>query len=432
MLSDSPIKEDFIHFVWRTKRVPVVLETIDGRKVTIIDFGTYNLQSGPDFFNAKIEIDGTLWAGNVEMHVFTKDWMKHKHQYDRAYDNVILHVVYEHDGPLIDNDLPTVELKGKIPKIILDRYVSMMTESLSIPCQKLFKDVDNFKVNLWKNSLLVERLSQKSKYIATVHNYSMSSWEDATYIAVAKYFGSKINVEPFERLARSLPLSIIHKNKDKQLSVEALIWGQSGMLSGAHKDPYFVALKNEYRFMQQKYGLEPIDPLTWKFGRLRPINFPTVRIAQFAALMSKVVFMFSTIKEASTIKELRSMFKVKSHEYWDTHYRFGAESKVYDKSLSSGFVDLILINAIIPILFQYGKSIDDTDYMDRALNLLELIKAEKNTIISMWSDLGVELKTAYDSQAMIQLKTNYCDQFRCLECKIGHEIFNIPTDKSTN
>jgi hypothetical protein len=430
MTSQSPIKEDFIHFVWRTKRVPNELTTVDGRRIKVLDYGTYNLNSGPDFFNGKVEIDGTIWAGNIEMHVFTRDWIKHKHQNDRAYDNVILHVVYEHDGDLPDNNLPTVELKGLIPKIVLDRYLTMMSaNNTSIPCHKLISKVDLSKINLWKNALLIDRISQKSNYIAKLHNQSMSSWEDATYIAVAKYFGSKVNVEPFERLAKSIPLSIFHKNKDKPISVEALVWGQAGMLVGNHKDPYFLALQSEYRFLKQKYSLEPMDPLTWKFGKLRPINFPTVRLAQFAALMSKVTFLFSRAIEAKTVKDLRTLFRVKPHEYWDTHYRFDVESRVYDKTISNGFIDLILINAIIPIVFQYGKSIDDEEMTDRAIAWLEDIKSEVNTITNMWSELGVELKTSYDSQAMIQLKTMYCDQFRCLECKIGNEIFNFVPEK---
>jgi Protein of unknown function (DUF2851) len=252
---------------------------------------------------------------------------------------------------------------------------------------------------------------------------SMSSWEDATYIAIARYFGSKVNAEPFEQLARSLPLSIIHKNKGNQHSIEALIWGQSGMLTGTHKDVYFQNLQKEYRYLASKYGLTSLDPVVWKFGRLRPINFPTIRLAQFAGMMGSSHFLFNSIKEAKDIKSLKSIFESSVNEYWDTRYQFDLESKPYSKTISSGFIDLILINAVIPTLYQYGKSIGNEDLCDRAIGFLDHIKAETNNITVLWKDLGVKIKSAYDAQAMIELKTNYCDQFRCMDCRIGHEIF---------
>lgn len=429
MVPFSPIKEDFIHFLWKTKKLPYVQYTsTDGREIEILEWGTHNLDSGPDFFNAKISIDGTIWAGNVEMHVFTTDWLKHRHQNDKAYDNVILHVVFEDDyvktGDVLSS-IPILELKGKIPKIYLDNYLNLIQSNDSIPCARLIHNVDKQKIQLWVYTLMIERLSMKAKSVTYLWDICLHDWEETLYILLARYFGSRVNTEPFERLARSLPLNIILKNKDKRNVLDALIFGQAGMLEANYTDPYFLELKAEYQFQRKKYQLTPIDGVSWKFSKLRPVNFPTLRLAQFSGLMYKVSFLFSQIKEAENPKEIRSILKATTHEYWKTHYTFDTQSAAKDKNMGNDFIDLLLINAIAPLLFYYGQVNENDHFRDMAISILEDIPPEKNSIINMWSELDIKAKSAFDSQALLQLKNNYCDQFKCLSCKIGSDIMNL-------
>lgn len=422
-----PIKEDFLHYLWRTKKINAQdLVTSDGIKIHVVDNGIYNVDSGPDFFNAKVDIGGILWAGNVEMHVFTSDWIKHGHSKDKAYDNVILHVVYEHDiNPNQDIDLakiPTLELKGRIPKIYLERYLSLVLSMDAIPCQRLIKNVDPAKIELWKYNLMVDRLHSKANQMASILFQNTQDWEETLYVMLARYFGSKVNTEPFEMLAKSLPLRIIQKNHNNSLSIEALVFGQAGMLEATYKDDYFLRLQEEFQFLQKKYQLSPINSVGWKFSRMRPMNFPTVRLAQFAALLKSSVNLFSKIQEVETMEELRSLLRAEPPSFWNSHYRFGKESPILSKNISDEFIGLLIINTLAPILYLYGKTIDDASFIDKAIHWLESMKSEKNNIITAWKSAGVPSKTAFDSQALIHLKQHYCDEYRCLDCKIGHEI----------
>lgn len=423
----SPIKEDFLHFLWRTKKIsPQHFITTSGKKFEILNYGIYNLDSGPDFFNAKILIDDTIWAGNIEMHVFSSDWKKHRHQHDRAYSNVILHVVYEHDSEILNDDnfdpIPTLELKGKIPKQYLDHYLILMQSTLAIPCQGLIKSVSSDKIGLWKYSLTVERLQQKSILVKEILDSTAHDWEETLYIMLARYFGSKVNTEPFERLARSLPLSIVYKNKDRLSVLEALYFGQAGMMSANYSDEYYTSLQKEYKYQQKKLGLRPIDTVAWKFSKMRPVNFPTLRIAQFAALIYKVSFLFSKVKEAENTTEICNILKCTAADYWTTHYTFDTESKSVKKVMGNDFTELLLINAIAPILYHYGKVNNDDIYIEKSVYILEHLPSETNNITRLWEALGVQCKTAFDSQALVHLKNNYCHEFRCMQCKIGNEI----------
>jgi len=427
-MTNSPLKEEFIHFLWRTKKLPLNgYVTTGGKILEILDFGIYNVDAGPDFFNGKVKIDGTTWAGNIEMHVFSSDWRRHKHQHDSAYDNVILHVVYEDDQPVSDatnGPIPTLELKGKIPKIFLDNYLNLVQSQQKIPCQSIIHTVSEDKINLWKFTLAIERLSNKSVFVNEILASTGHDWEETLYIMIARYFGSKVNTEPFERLARSLPLQLVQKNKDKRQTLDALFFGQAGMLMANYTDEYFESLKSEYQYQQKKYNLQPIDPVAWKFSKLRPMNFPTVRIAQFAGLMYRVSFLFSQIKEADNAAEIKKIITSDVSEYWKTHYRFGLVSADKTKNAGSNFIDLLMINAIAPILFLYGKVNDDETYIDKAISIMEYLPSEKNNIITLWSELNIKASNAFDSQALIQLKTSYCDYQKCLSCKIGNEIMS--------
>ena len=428
-MTNSPIKEEFLHFLWRTKKIqPEHLVTTDGRVIDILDFGTYNVDSGPDFFNAKINIEGTVWAGNIEMHVFSSDWKRHKHQHDKAYENVILHVVYENDKDILlsneNTSIPTLALKGKIPKSFVDNYFNLMQSKALIPCQNMISTVAFEKIELWKYTLAIDRLYHKSQQVSDILLSTGNDWEETLYIMLARYFGAKVNTEPFERLARSLPLKVVNKNKDKRDTLDALFFGQAGMLMANYEDEYFVRLKKEYQFQQKKYSLKPIDPVAWKFSKMRPMNFPTIRIAQFSGLMYRVTFLFSQIRESTYPAEIRQMLHSDVTEYWYDHYRFGTLSSAMKKNTSIDFVDLLLINAIAPVLYHYGRSSGDEKCIDVAIKLLEAIGSEKNSVIDHWKELGISSKTAFDSQALIHLKNNYCNEFKCLSCKIGNEIMN--------
>lgn len=423
------IKEDFLHYLWRAKKISQNdLITTDGQSIDVMDFGHYNTEAGPDFLNARIKIDGTLWAGNVEMHVFSSDWHKHRHQNDKAYENVILHVVYEHDIPVTLKNavhpLPVLELKGKIPKSFLQNYQFLMNSKDSIPCRSCVKTIDYSRVQWWKYALAIERLQRKSLYIKDILEKSQGDWEETCYIAMARYFGASSNTLPFEMMASHTPYSLIMKNKDKKLSLEALFFGQAGMLHADYQDAYFRSLKEEYVFLQRKYQLNPIDPVLWKFGRLRPVNFPTVRIAQFAGFLHRSGFLFSEIREAENNTEIRSLFQSDTDPYWTTHYTFGKESSSLSKAISPAFTNILIINAVTPILYLYGKMTDQQKYIDKAVTFLEETQAEKNRITQMWTSLGMEIRSALDSQAWIELKTQYCQEFRCLSCRIGHEILS--------
>lgn len=422
----SPIKEDFLHYLWKIKKVPTTLETTDGQKIEVVDFGIYNLDSGPDFFNAKIKIDDTLWVGNMEMHVFTSDWIKHGHQHDKAYDNVILHVVYEDDvksAVFVGNQsIPTVELKGKIPKIYLDNYLNLVQSTSDIPCKNMIGTVPSEKIDLWKYTLSIERLHGKSVMVSDILRSTNQDWEETLYIMLARYFGAKVNTEPFEMLARNLPLSIINKNKDKRETLDALLFGQAGMLMANYSDDYFLSLKKEFQYQQKKYNLKPIDAVAWKFSKLRPMNFPTLRLAQFAGLMYRVTFLFSQIKEANDINDIKNMLYSVPSDYWIDHYRFGNQATPVQKQTSSDFIDLLLINAVSPVLYTYGMMYDDQKHIDKAIQIIEHIPGEVNAITKQWKSLGVSTKTAFDTQALLHLKNNYCHGFKCMSCKIGHEV----------
>ncbi len=425
-MSPSPIKEDFIHYLWKTKKIPKDLISTEGLSIEILDFGVHNLDSGPDFFNGKIKVNDTVWAGNIEMHVFASDWLKHGHQHDKAYENVILHVVYEDDLQSeqlnAQGTIPTVELKGSIPKSYLETYLNLVQSGSEIPCKSLISYVDKNKIDLWKYALSIERLQQKSQLVNEILQSKGMDWEETLYIMVARYFGAKVNLDPFGRLASSLPLHVILKNKDKREALDALIFGQAGMLDANYTDEYFQKLKTEYNFQQKKYGLKAIDAVTWKFSKLRPMNFPTVRLSQFAGLMYRVSFLFSQIKETEDITEIKQMLVSQPSSYWDTHYRFGQDAHYVVKTTSTEFIELLLINAVSPVLYTYGLIHDEQQYINKAIQILEEIGGETNVITKAWKSMGISTKTAFDTQALIHLKNNYCNEKRCVACKIGHEI----------
>ena len=420
------MRESFLHFLWRWRRFDAQnLSTSDGQTLEILHPGEWNDHAGPDFFNARLRIGDTTWAGNVEMHLRASEWLAHRHSDDAAYDNVVLHVVLEEDQPVVrasGERIPCLELKDRIPAKILEHYQRLEHERAWIPCQSFFKNIPDIVRLNWLDRLLVERLEQKTAAIAEMLAATENHWEEAFYRLLARNFGLKVNAEPFEALARSLPLLTLAKHKNDAKQVEALLFGQAGFLEETFKDDWPKALAQEYRFLKHKYDLAPLAASQWKFLRLRPANFPTVRLAQFAALVHQSAHLFSKILEAKNLRELENLFDVQPGDYWPTHFQFDKPSVKRQKNLGRDFVHLLIINTIAPFLFHYGKTRGQEEFQKRALRLLEELPPEANTIVDGWATLNVPARNAYQTQALIHLKTRYCDTKRCLECAVGNAI----------
>ena len=422
------MKEDFLHYVWKYKLFNTsALLTQNNEQLRIINFGIHNTDAGPDFFNGKVIIGQTTWAGNIEIHVNASDWNKHKHQFDKAYDNVILHVVYHNDKTIHDKDgnaIPTLELKDNVEEALIDRYDQLIDASNSnwIPCGEQIKTIDNFTIKSWINRLIVERLERKSLEIQETLNFNKNNWEETFYQYLFKYFGLKVNAQPFELLAKNTPLKIIEKHNDL-FSIEALLYGQSGYLEENIKEEYYAKLKKEYHFLKSKFSLSPIDKSLWKLLRLRPSNFPTIRISQLAHLLHNHTRFFNKIIKAESINEMQKLFNVEASNYWDNHYHFGVRvNEKKNKRIGINTINNILINVIVPFTFVYGKAKQKEEFVNKSLNLLENIKVENNSIIKKWAELGVKSSNAMDTQSLIELKNNYCSQKKCLNCSIGNKL----------
>lgn len=420
------MREAFLHYLWRTQRLEISdLHTTEGERLEILHFGTHNPHSGPDFTNVRLRIGDTVWAGNIEMHLQASEWLAHGHQHDRAYDNVILHVVLEEDQPVTRANgerIPCLEVKNLVPPKLSATYLKLLHNEHWIPCQHHFFQVADLTKTLWLERLLIERLEQKTGAIAQLLQNNGNNWEETFYQALARSFGTRVNGEPFELLATSTPFLTLMKHKNSLRQIEALFFGQAGLLDQEFEDDYPNLLKREYAHLRHKYNLTPMLGESWKFMRLRPANFPTIRIAQFATLLFQTNHLFSKMLAAADIHELENMFELKLSNYWLTHYIFDKESKKSQKKLGAGTIHLLIINTIAPFLFLYGKWRDDHRYQDRAFQLLEQIPPEQNHIIGHWQELGMKPCSSYQTQALLQLKNQYCDQKRCLDCAIGNAI----------
>lgn len=423
------IREDFLHYLWRMQLFNLEdLATTTEAPIQIMDFGELNTNAGPDFLNAKIKIGDTIWVGNVEMHVKASEWLKHKHQEDDAYNNVILHVVYDNDKTITrktGEPIDTLEIRKRIPANIIGQYVRLMNNEAWIPCQYHFPKIAAITKSMWIDRLMIERLEGRIATLSKELAANENNWEVTFYHRLARNFGSKINTEPFEVLAKTTPLLTLAKHKNNLFQLEALIFGQAGFLQEEFTEEYPTSLKNEYNFLQKKYTLFPLMPVVWKFMRLRPANFPTIRLAQFAALIHQSTHLFSKVLDATTIDATRKLFEdIEVSEYWLTHYKFDKVSKKRTKKLGKSTIDLFIINTIVPFLFYYGREKGIEDYEKRAFHFLEQLPAESNHIINKWQDLKYKPQNAYQTQALLELKRNYCDQKRCLDCAIGNKILN--------
>jgi hypothetical protein len=422
------MNEKFLHYIWQNKLFEAhSLQTTDGQKVEVIDVGRLNTDAGPDFFNAKLKIDETLWAGNVEIHINASDWIKHKHHTDKVYDSVVLHVVQHQDVPIyrLNGDLiPQVTLK--YPVEIEHRYEFLLANKQWIACGEKLKQVDDLFIHSWLTACLTERLSNKTEAIFNLLKQNKNNWEEAFYITLARNFGFGTNSDAFERLAKSLPLSYLGKHKDNLFQIEALLFGQSGLLFSSKKEPdeYQFSLQKEYHFLQAKFELKPIDGSLWKLLRLRPSNFPHVRLAQFASLIHNSSKLFSKIIENPEFELIEPLFECNPSDYWKTHYLFAEETVPRSKKLGKTAIHVILINTVIPFVFCYGKSKQNEELQETAINLLEKIPAEHNSVIDGWAGVGIKASSAFDSQSLLQLKKCYCDDKKCLQCRIGHKVLS--------
>lgn len=425
------ISEEFLQYLWQYRLYDKDnLLTQNGQKVTVISPGSKNNDAGPDFFNAKIKIGETTWVGNVEVHIHSSDWNKHGHQTDDAYNNVVLQVVENNDAeikrPKNDEIIPTAVLK--YDKKLRQKYDELLRNNTTwIPCEPHINKVNEMTVSFWLNKLLVERLEQKAGRIKQRLSQNKNNWEEAFYQQLARNFGFRVNAEPFELLAKSLPLLVLAKHKNNLTQVEALLFGQAGFLNdtGTEKnrdDDYFSTLKKEYEFLQHKFKLKPLESHLWKFLRLRPSNFPTIRIAQFAQLIHQSSGLFSKIVEAGSIDKIRSFFSVETSEYWKTRYTFGKISKQRPKRLGENAFQTIIINTVVPFIFVYAEERGTQSMKDKALEYLETLKPENNSVVKRFKELGIEAGNAFESQALLQLKKQYCTNGRCLQCQIGDEL----------
>lgn len=424
--------EDFIQYVWKFQLFKSInLKTTTGKSVKIIHKGIQNFSSGPDFTNAKIELEGQLWAGNVEIHLKQENWNHHKHQNDEAYNNVILHVIYGNtDKDAFTKNgirLETVVLKDLIFRKTQEVYNFLMkTKSTFVPCQNIILKQKEFFISSFYDRLLTERLERKIKDIEKDIELSVGDLDKAFLINLFKYFGAPQNKIPFEILARNLNINHIIKQAVSIESLEALLFGVAGFLEENETEcSYKNKLENEYNYQKQLYKIDtPMKISNWKFAAVRPANFPTIRIAQLSSLLFKDQRWFSLIQNDTELNNIKEKFKISVSNFWKTHYNFGMESKKSNKNITQSFFDKIMINLIAPFLFYYGKFVQDEQYIEKVFDILVKIKPEKNRITNSWQGIGLSNNNAFESQALIELKQNYCDKRRCLDCNIGYKILN--------
>jgi len=427
------MREDFLHYVWKFQKFDKKeLSTTIGELVKVNIVGQHNLDSGPDFFNAQLYIGSQLWAGNVEIHIKSSDWYVHGHERDPAYDNVILHVVWEYDAEIFRKDnsvIPTIEIKEIVLSKTLTRFLDLFSKKHQwINCENEFAKVDDFLLKNWLETLYIERLEQKATMISKELKNSNNHWEALLFKLLSKNFGMKLNGDAFLSIAQSLDFITVQKCSQSQLDMESLLLGQAGLLDGEKEDAYFKNLQKNYAYLKHKFNLKNSEISIPKFFRLRPSNFPTIRLSQLSVLystkkqlFSKVIFELSFEKSTKGLDEWYSIFNISASEYWDDHYNFGVASTRRKKTLSRKFIDLLLVNSIIPLQFCYAKNLG-IDISGTLLELASNIRSEENTIISKYNELRRIAFSARESQALLQLKSEYCDKMLCTRCRIGNAI----------
>ena len=435
------MREEFLYYLWENRLIDKALQTTEGESVDVVATGYRNTDSGPDFLEARIQIGDKLWAGHVEIHVKTSDWNRHGHQNDKAYQNVILHIVYEND--LKVNDIPTLELKGHFDEMLFANYQRFITTKNWIPCEKSIAKVPVFTRLSWLDRMAVERLESKSETVTKILETNQFDWEDALYKLLMRYFGLKINNEAFEYLSNILPFKTLLKHADNLVQIEAMLMGCAGFLEEDFVEEYPLLLKREFGVMKAKFNLLSMPVERWRFMRMRPSNFPTIRLAQMAQLIYKNGGLFSKIRAAKSTAEVKVLFDVATSAYWETHWRFETRlpnppdplkrgshgSRKTTKHLGDTTADVLIINAVAPLLFCYGKLHKDESVCETAMQFLEETEAEDNAIIRHFAQCGITAENAMQTQALLHLYSYFCKRKRCLECRIANVLLhkNNPT-----
>ncbi len=415
--------EQLLHYVWKHKIFPLKeLKTTTGQQVEVIDTGLANTDAGPDFFNAKLKLDGVLWIGNIEIHERSSDWFKHGHHADAGYNSVILHIASEIDTEISRSNgerIPQIQLI--CPEAVRTNYKELLETDSYPPCYRIIPSLPPFTAHSWMTALQMERFEQKATLLNERLKRCQGNWEDAFFITLARNFGFGLNGDAFETWAHRLPFRVVDKHRNDLFQIEAIFFGQAGILEDSDGDGYYLRLKKEYTYLQHKFGLIPMDASLWRFLRLRPANFPHIRIAQLACLYHRAYGLLSRIMETETLQGVRDILKGGTSEYWLTHYTFGGSSPSRPKTLSNTSLDLLIINTVVTFLYAYGLHKGNRVLCARAGSFLEELKAENNYITRMWEQCGMKASNAADSQALIQLKKEYCDKKKCLYCRIGYE-----------
>ena len=415
--------EQLLHYVWKHKIFPLKeLKTTTGQQVEVIDTGLANTDAGPDFFNAKLKLDGVLWIGNIEIHERSSDWFKHGHHADAGYNSVILHIASEIDTEISRSNgerIPQIQLI--CPEAVRTNYKELLETDSYPPCYRIIPSLPPFTAHSWMTALQMERFEQKATLLNERLKRCQGNWEDAFFITLARNFGFGLNGDAFETWAHRLPFRAVDKHRNDLFQIEAIFFGQAGILEDSDGNGYYLRLKKEYTYLQHKFGLIPMDASLWRFLRLRPANFPHIRIAQLACLYHRAYGLLSRIMETETLQGVRDILKGGTSEYWLTHYTFGGSSPSRPKTLSNTSLDLLIINTVVTFLYAYGLHKGNRVLCARAGSFLEELKAENNYITRMWEQCGMKASNAADSQALIQLKKDYCDKKKCLYCRIGYE-----------
>ncbi|TRX71388.1 DUF2851 family protein [Carboxylicivirga sp. M1479] len=419
------MNEDFLHFIWQYRLYTPQLSTTDKQSIEVIHPGTKNTDGGPDFFNAKIKIDNTLWAGNVEIHQDEKEWYAHQHHHDSTYDNVILHVIEKKGEKTVNSQnrtIPTFQMQ--VSNDLQSKYQQLYHNALWVPCANHISKVDKFILQQWIDRLLIERLEQKNELIKGLLQAHQNNWDQVLFILLSRSFGFGINGQPFEMMARQTPLTTLLKHADNLFQIEAILYGQAGFLSKSElNDEYIYSLRKEYKFLKLKYGLNPIKAHLWKFLRLRPGNFPTIRLAQLAMLIHKTHGQFEPLLSIDKSMQQFESLNIETSDYWTTHYKFGSTSKkISKKQLGKASQQRIVYNTILPYLFIYAAKHNNQEQKEKIIDYLYQQVNEKNATLNKWNELGVKSENEAQAQALLFLKKNYCDSKKCLNCQIGHKV----------
>lgn len=412
--------EQLLQFIWQFQYYNKSnLKTTAEEDLQILQVGTHNTNQGPDFLNAKIKCGDTTLVGSIELHLNASEWNVHNHSKDKNYNNVILHVVWHEDKNLSLN-FPVVELKSRVSNLLLEKYEALMHEKIFIPCELHIQSIQEITFIAWKERLIIERMQEKAMYVEKILKANNHHWEEVFWQILSRNFGMKINCDAFETMAKKLPLIMLAKHKNQLLQLEALLMGQCGLLENSFEDDYAIMLQKEYRFLKQKYALNATH-IPIHFLRMRPANFPTLRLSQLAALVHQSNHLFSKIKDANALKEVEKMLNVTANDYWHYHYTFDEATAFKKKNVGKQMIQNIIVNTILPVLYAYGWYNNNEQYKQKALEWAAKLLPEKNNITTGFTKLGIANKSAYDSQALIQLKNKYCNVKRCLECAVGNK-----------